>query len=95
MENKMINERIESFIEYLKSTNNDYIFITSLEEEDKASFRGKGVNLLAMFAYGLKTVVETMSEQDGAPSKPVLLDKAIDGIASAILKALKEEEEEE
>ena len=81
---KLINERI-----------NDYIFITSIEREDKASFRGRVGNLLVMLAYGLKDVVETMSEQDGAPSKPVLLDEAIDDIASTILKAWEKEEEEE
>lgn len=93
MENKLINERIAEFINYLESTNNDYIFITSIEGKDKASFRGQGVNLLAMLAYGLKTVVEITSKQDGAPSKPVLLDEAINSIAGVILKAWKEEEE--
>lgn len=95
MENKLINERIAEFINYLESTNNDYIFITSIEREDKASFRGQRFNLLAMLAYGLKKVVEITSKQDGAPSKPVLLDEAIDSIASVILKAWEKEEEEE
>lgn len=98
MENKLIEERIDKFIEFLECTDVSYILITLSSVKGNAFIKGKEDKVLGMLTYGLNCIVQDIREQRALNQKLNLskekclkeatdLKQAVDLIITEILES--------
>lgn len=93
MENKTTDERIESLIEYLKSTDESFIFMT-FSKSNHSVFKGSTFEMTTMIGFILKEFIDSLYEKNKEFAKHKLLLDITSSIIKANLSAWAEEEEE-